>query len=197
MRPSYQMHGPSLAIWCRRLSSRLGSNHGRKVGNEVGEALALFADELSALRYLERILWPNGVCCPYCGEQSRVGKLNGASTRIGTCKCYKCRRTFSVLHGTLMSASHVPAHKWLQAIYLMEGGTKPVRSNHLQRILNVSFKTAASMIRRLQSAAAQMDNMDPHDRSATPFPRAGKMPKPPANTNTLSHAASDEGRITR
>jgi len=129
--------------------------------NEVREAFALFADELSALRYLERILWPNGVCCPHCGELGKVGKLNGASTRVGTCKCYACRKIFSVLHGTLMSQSHVPAHKWLQAMYLTEGGTKPMRAHHLQRILNVSFKTAASMMRRLESAAAKTDNVDP------------------------------------
>jgi hypothetical protein len=48
------------------------------LNRNVGEALALFADELSALRYLERILWPNGVCCPHCGELGKVGKLNGA-----------------------------------------------------------------------------------------------------------------------
>ena len=145
------------------------SDHGR-------EALALFADELSALRYLEHILWPNGVRCRRCGHQGKVGKLNGASTRVGTYKCYKCRKTFSVLHGTLMSSSHVPAHKWLQAMYLTEGGTKPMRAHHLHRILNVSFKTAVSMMRRLESAAAKTDDMDlarPRGpRAARPLPDA-------------------------
>ncbi len=35
---------------------------------KLREALALFADELSAIRYLEGILWPNGVSCPHCGR---------------------------------------------------------------------------------------------------------------------------------
>ena len=129
--------------------------------NRVREALSLFADELSALRYLEQILWANGVCCPRCGHHGKVGKLNGATTRVGTYKCYKCRKTFSVLHGTLLSASHVPAHKWLQAMYLTEGGTKPMRAHRLGRILNVSFKTAASMMRRLETAAARMEAGEP------------------------------------
>jgi transposase-like protein len=131
--------------------------------NHVREALALFADELSALRYLEQILWANGACCPRCGHHAKVGKLNGATTRVGTYKCYKCRKAFSVLHGTLLSASHVPAHKWLQAMYLTEGGTKPMRAHRLGRILNVSFKTAASMMRRLESAAAKMEDVDSAD----------------------------------
>ncbi len=154
--------------------------------NRVRETLALFADELSALSYLESILWPDGVCCPRCGHQGKAGKLNGASTRLGTYKCYNCRKTFSVLHGTLLSASHVPAHKWLQAIYLTEGGARPMRAHRLCRILNVSFKTAASMMRRLESAAAKMDNIDPADTrgllAVRPHSDAGYTagPTPPA-----------------
>lgn len=137
------------------------------------EALALFADELSAHRYLEGLLWPNGVCCPRCGNVGKVGKLNGETIRVGTYKCYVCRKAFSVLHGTLMSASHVPAHKWLQAIYLTEGGTKPMRSYHLHQILNVSFKTASSMMRRIGKAAAQLQYQ-------APTPNPGPAPRPPS-----------------
>ena len=140
---------------------RGNSNHAR-------EPLAPFTDELSALRYLEAILWPHGVCCPRCGNRGKVGELNGATTRVGTYKCYRCRKAFSVLHGTLLSASHVPAHKWLQAMYLTQGGTRPMRAHRLAHILNVSFKTAASMMRRLESAAARTDNTVPAD--AHPLP---------------------------
>lgn len=119
----------------------------------IRESLAMFSDEISAHRYLERVLWPDGVRCPRCGDGGKVGELNGGSTRIGTYKCYKCRKIFSVLHGTLMSASHVPAHKWLQAMWLTEGGARPMRAYHLARILNVSFKTASSMMRRILEAS--------------------------------------------
>ena len=122
---------------------------------DVREALGMFADELSAHRYLERLLWPNGVCCPRCRSTARVGKLDGASTRLGTYKCYSCRKAFSLMHGTVMSSSHVPAHKWLQAVYLTDGGTKPMRPYHLHRILNVTMKTASSMLRRISKAAGE------------------------------------------
>lgn len=114
--------------------------------------MRMFADEASAHRYLERLLWPDGVRCPSCGSSARVRKLKGASTRLGTCKCYACRKSFSSLYGTVLSSSHVPAHKWLQAIYLTEGGTRPMRPHHLHRILNVSVKTASSMLKRLGGA---------------------------------------------
>jgi hypothetical protein len=91
-----------------------------------------FADEASAHDYLEGIIWPRGPRCPHCG-QDRVGKLNGATTRLGTYKCYGCRKAFSLTHGTIFSGSHVPLHKWLQAIYLTDGGTKLVRPYHCRR----------------------------------------------------------------
>lgn len=128
----------------------------RELNCGAREALAMFADELSAHRYLEGLLWPNGVHCPYCSS-TKVGSLNGASTRLGTRKCYGCRKAFSILHGTLMSGSHVPPHKWLQAMYLTEGGAKPMRPQHLSRILNVSFKTAGSMMRRICEAAGSLN----------------------------------------
>ncbi|MBV8186223.1 MAG: transposase [Alphaproteobacteria bacterium] len=123
------------------------------------QTLARFADEASAQKYLEGLLWPNGPVCHRCGGNDRVGKLDGASTRLGTYKCYACRRAFSVTCGTIFSASHVPLHKWLQAIYLTDGGTIPIRPHHLQRILNVSFKTASSILRKLRDAASNADTL--------------------------------------
>jgi transposase-like protein len=114
--------------------------------------LAAFADELSAHRYLERVLWPNGPTCPLCGERGRIGKLDGTSTRIGAHKCYACRRIFSITSGTIFYRSHVPLHKWLQVIYLTEGRTTPLRPFHLARIVDVTCKTAISMLRRLEKA---------------------------------------------
>ena len=153
---------------------------GQGLDRGVREALGMFADELSAHRYIERLLWPEGVGCPRCSS-TRVGKLDGASTRLGTYKCYGCRKAFSLLHGTVMSSSHVPVHKWLQAIYLTEGGTKPMRPHHLHRILNVSSKTASSMIRRIAESAESL-------RSAS---TEGETPSrvPPPLPGTASSAA--------
>jgi transposase-like protein len=155
----------------------------------VREALAMFADELSAHRYLEQLLWPDGVCCPRCGSTARVGKLEGASTRLGTYKCYNCRKPFSLLQGTMMQSSHVPAHKWLQAVYLTNGGTKPMRAYHLHRILNVSLKTASSMMRRIGEAA---DGLSPGSIAKAPSPVAltRSLPARPARAAFSATVAS-------
>ena len=156
-----------------------GEQMGQGFDRSVRETLGMFADELSAHRYLEKLLWPNGVCCPRCRSIARVGKLEGATTRLGTYKCYSCRKPFSLLHGTVMSASHVPAHKWLQAIYLTEGGARPMRPFHLHKILNVSLKTASSMMRRLAEAAGEAPSPCLHfpalvERDASTLPHRGQ-----------------------
>lgn len=153
--------------------------------DHVREGLALFADELSAHRYLERVLWPNGVHCPHCSS-TKVGELNGASTRLGTRKCYGCRKMFSILHGTFMSGSHVPAHKWLQAIYLTECGARPMPAHHLQHILNVTYKTASSMMRRIVEAA---DSASPASTTREP----SLASRTPAPSDGIAHVAMEMG----
>ena len=72
--------------------------------------------EASAYEFVEAILWPHGPLCPRCGSLDRIGKLNGKSTRHGVYKCYSCRKPFRVTVGTIFEKSHIPLHKWLQAI---------------------------------------------------------------------------------
>jgi transposase-like protein len=111
-----------------------------------------FRDEEAAYRYVERHAWPNGPVCPRCGASRRVGKLTGASTRLGTYKCYECRKPFTVKLGTLFEASHVPLHQWLKAIFLMSSSNPQVGFRQLHRVLEVSLKTAMFIAVRIQKA---------------------------------------------
>lgn len=112
-----------------------------------------FHNEQSAFRFVEACLWRDGPMCPHCGAKTRIGKLRGESTRTGTYKCYCCRKLFNVRSGTIFELSHVPLHKWLQAIYLCGCGTKPLKPQQLSTILGVSYKTAGLMIGRMRTAA--------------------------------------------
>ena len=85
--------------------------------------------------YVEARLWLNGPVCPRCGRHERIGKLGGASTRVGTYKCYKCRKPFNVRVGTIFEDSKVALNVWLQAIYLIAGSKKGISSNQLRPYL--------------------------------------------------------------
>src|SRR3954469_23891649 len=111
-----------------------------------------FHNEEAAYAYVEARLWPEGPVCPHCGGVTRIGKMGGKSTRVGTYKCYQCRKPFTVKIGTIFEASHVPMHIWLQAMYLIAGSKKGMSSNQLHRTLGVTLKTAWFMSHRIREA---------------------------------------------
>ena len=111
-----------------------------------------FHNEEAAYAYVEARIWANGRVCPHCGEAERTSKMGGKSTRIGTYKCYSCRKPFTVKIGTVFEASHVPMNLWLQAIYLMCASKKGISSNQLHRTLGVTLKTAWFMSHRIREA---------------------------------------------
>ncbi len=110
-----------------------------------------FRDEESAYRFVERRVWPDGPVCPRCGTSHRIGKMAGMSTRIGTYKCYQCRKPFTVKIGTILESSHVPLHAWLKAIYLLRM-SDGIGVYQLHRILGVAPKTVLFMVKRINQA---------------------------------------------
>jgi transposase-like protein len=116
-----------------------------------------FHDEKAAYAYVEARIWPEGPVCPHCGGVERIGLMGGKSTRIGTYKCYQCRKPFTVKIGTIFEASHVPLNVWLQAMYLIAGSKKGISSNQLHRTLGVTLKTAWFMSHRIREAMRSTD----------------------------------------
>ncbi|MEX0809931.1 MAG: IS1595 family transposase [Dongiaceae bacterium] len=126
-----------------------------------------FHDEQAAYEFVEARVWPNGPICPHCGTYERIGKLAGNSTRIGTYKCYECRKPFTVKVGTIFESSHVKLHLWLQAIFLLASSKKGISSNQLHRTLGVTLKTAWFMSHRIREAM--------RDGSFSPMGGSGKI----------------------
>jgi transposase-like protein len=116
-----------------------------------------FRDEAAAYDYVEAWLWPNSPFCPHCGncEQTRIGRLNGKTTRIGLRKCYACRKPFTVKVGTIFEDSHAPMHCWLQVIALMCSSKKGISTRQIHRMLgehSTSLTTAWHMGHRIRLA---------------------------------------------
>ena len=109
-------------------------------------------DEKAAYAWVEAQVWPNGPICPHCGGVERISLMKGKSTRIGTYKCYQCRKPFTVKVGTVFEFSHIPMRIWLQAMILMTSSKKGISSNQLHRVLGVSLKSAWFMSHRIREA---------------------------------------------
>lgn len=123
-----------------------------------------YSDEDSARELLESLRWPNGAVCARCGWDEAY-KLNPKPTstrpvRKGVYKCKKCRKQFTVTVGTIFEDSHIPLHKWLQAISLMMASKKGMSALQLKRMLEISYKTAWFMAHRIRYAMQPIVNTE-------------------------------------
>lgn len=111
-----------------------------------------FHNEQAAYAFVEARVWPKGPVCPHCGGTERNKLMGGASTRIGTYKCYDCRKPFTVKVGTIFESSHIPLRLWLQGIYLVAASKKGISANQLHRTLGITLKSAWFMGHRIREA---------------------------------------------
>jgi len=110
-------------------------------------------DEAAAFEHVEAMLWPDGPVCPHCGVVDSAYVLKGVRSkpskknpegveRHGLKKCKDCGKQFTVRKNTIFEESHIPLHKWLQAIHLMVSSKKGISAHQLHRVLEVTYKTA-------------------------------------------------------
>jgi transposase-like protein len=111
-----------------------------------------FNDEAAAYAFVEARVWANGRVCPHCGVVDKSGALKGKSDRIGSYKCYACRKKFTVKVGTIFESSHIQMRDWLVAIHLLCSSKKGFSANQLHRTLGVTLKTAWFMGHRIREA---------------------------------------------
>ncbi|OIQ78693.1 ISXO2-like transposase domain protein [mine drainage metagenome] len=154
-----------------------------------------FQNEAEAFAYVEARLWPNGPVCPHCGETERVGRLNGKTTRAGLCKCYACKKPFTVRMGTIFESSHLPLHLWLQVIHLFCASKKGISTRQIQRMLNCSMKTAWFLGHRIREAMASSDlsplggsgvSVEVDETYISKSPKTRRKPHERTNTQILS-----------
>jgi len=127
-----------------------------------------FHDEAKAFEHIEGTLWPYGPVCHHCGSMDKHYKLVGVRSkpskknphgveRHGLYKCAACRGQFTVRMGTIFEESHLPLHKWLQAIHLMCASKKGISAHQMHRILEVKYETAWFLCHRIRLAMASGD----------------------------------------
>jgi transposase-like protein len=129
-----------------------------------------FHNEQAAFDYVEAQLWPNGPVCPHCSnaDATKIGRLQGKTTRPGLRKCYVCRKPFTVRIGSIFEDSHLPLRLWLQAIHMLCSSKKGISTRQLQRTLGCGMKTAWHLGHRIRLAMAP-------DASIGPLGGSGKI----------------------
>jgi transposase-like protein len=128
-----------------------------------------FHDEFEAFKFLESVVWENGIVCPHCGVVgARVYDLAGVRSkpskkspegvvRHGLKKCGECRKQFTVKVGTMFEHARMPLHKMLQAVHLIMSSKKGISAHQLSRILEVQYNSAWFLAHRIREAMRSGD----------------------------------------
>jgi transposase-like protein len=111
------------------------------------EAISFYADEENCQQTMMAIRFPNGVCCPRCGDMN-VTRLS----RRTVWKCNGCKRQFTMKVGTIFEDSALSFSKWLPAVWMLAGAKNGISSCELARALGVQQKTAWFMLHRIRHA---------------------------------------------
>lgn len=114
-----------------------------------------FHDEEAAYAFLEEALWPAGPVCPHCGVVGNAARIKAnpeKRVRFGLHRCRDCNKQFTVKIGTVFEHARIPLHKMLQAVHLLCSSKKGISAHQLHRILEVQYKTAWFLARRIREA---------------------------------------------
>ena len=119
-----------------------------------------FHNEEAAFEHVAAVLWPDGPTCPHCGACDRIGKFQASPekrVRMGLHKCGRCKKQLTVRVGTAFEASKIPPTKWLQTLYLTISSRKGISARRLHPMLEVQYKTAWFVARRIREAMRSGD----------------------------------------
>ena len=123
----------------------MGDSYGGTIS--TFEFFQQFPDERAAIKYIEARRWAGNVVCPYC-DSGRTSRQRQYQYH----QCKDCRKKFTVRTGTIFERSHIPLHKWLYAMYLLQTARKGISSMQLSKELGITQKSAWFMLHRLREA---------------------------------------------
>jgi IS1 family transposase/transposase-like protein len=121
----------------------------------VSQFEKLFPHEDACKAYLVARRWPEGVCCPRCGNPA----VYDLHTRKWHWQCPKCAPggsmgyRFSHLTGTIFENTNKPLRDWFRVIHLMLTSKKGMSALQIMRYMGFgSYKTAWMMCHKVRTA---------------------------------------------
>jgi len=121
---------------------------------ELSAVYKRFNSPSKCISFLELKRWNSTPTCPYCGSTKHSARKNEYRYN-----CNSCKRSYSVLVGSIFESTKLPLPKWFMAIILMLNAKKGISSLQLARDLGVNRKTAWYLQKRIRSAMEEKDSM--------------------------------------
>ncbi|MDA8066642.1 MAG: IS1595 family transposase [Thermaerobacter sp.] len=113
-----------------------------------------FRREADCQDFLFKRKWPDGFRCPACGNDT-YWAIHKADHLLYECR--RCRHQTSLTAGTIFHRTRLPLWKWLWAIFFVARDKRGHSALALKKDIQVNYKGALRMLRRIRSAMAQRD----------------------------------------
>ena len=127
--------------------------------------MRLFPDDAACASHLEKVLWPGGFVCQYCGLNDEASRFPNRSSVV--LRCRSCKRDTSLTADTVMQRTHMPISIWFWAAYLVSSQTPGMSAVQFQRQLGLKrYETAFQILHKLRVAMVRPDR----DRIVSGFP---------------------------
>lgn len=112
-----------------------------------------------AATHLERVRWPEGPICPYCGSAKASAKNEAAGKTLAARRwqCQACKKSYSVTVNTIFHNSHIDLQRWFLLIALMLNAKKGLSAMQVARDLDMRRATVWSMMQRIRAAMGRED----------------------------------------
>jgi len=112
--------------------------------------LTQFPSEEDCFQYLVKKRWPDGFCCPRCGNNAAY-----FIEKHRRFQCTACRRQTSLTAGTVFHRMRQPLLTLFWAVYLIATSKKGISAMELKRKLGIkSYQTAWLLLHKIRSAMA-------------------------------------------
>jgi transposase-like protein len=109
-----------------------------------------FRNEKECLDFLIKKRWNNEPKCAYCSSSNvSTHTEEGRTSRF---QCSSCKKSFSVLVGTIFEGTKLSLIKWFSAIAIMIEAKKGMSALQLSRHLDVNYRTAWSICHKIRKA---------------------------------------------
>lgn len=106
-----------------------------------------FTTEEECRKYLYKMRWPEGFCCPRCKHRKAW------VTKRGLYRCANCDFMVSVTAGTIFQGSRLPLCLWFRAIWYVVSQKNGVSALGLQNVLGLKrYETTWILLHKLRTA---------------------------------------------
>lgn len=156
-----------------------------------------FGTQAKCLKYLEKLRWGKTVKCSYC-DSKRVIKAKNESGRY---HCYNCKRSFSVLIGTIFQDTKLKLPDWFLTATLVLNAKMGIAAKQISRQIGIPVKTAWLTAMKLRCAMidrkTELHGLLEMDESYFGASSKKITKNTPANLPVLSNVTEKRGRGTK